>query len=101
MATVRQQLDELARRERLALVRNWCYVLGLIVSGAGFGALGGISVGNPKTWGSAYLALSAAGVLTPLSIPLLGIGLVLLITALFLTAALLRKRRPEQLGNGD
>jgi hypothetical protein len=101
MTTVREQLDDLARRERLALIRNWCYALGLMVSGTGFGALGGITVGNPKTWGSAYHALSAAGALVSLSIPLLGIGLILLITALFLTLVLLRKRHHGKAPSSD
>jgi hypothetical protein len=86
------QLDPLARRERCVLIRNWCYWIGLLISGFGISAIGGMAVTNPKNWSSAYHALAQAGALRWLVFPLLGLGAALLITALVLTVVLSIKR---------
>ena len=85
------ELDALARKERLRLVRDWSFGLGLMACVSALVAIGGGGIGNPKTWASAYHALASAGGLRWLAVPLLGLGVALLITAV-VSAVLIRKR---------
>jgi len=88
--TMKKQLDELDRKERLTLIRNWSFGLGLMVCAIAITTIFN-TLGNPITWSSAYHALAADGKLQWLAYPLLGLGVVLLITSL-ITAVLLGKQ---------
>ncbi len=85
-----RELDAFARRERLRLIRDWSFGIGLVACTAALFVIGSGAVGNPKAWASAYHALSAAGGLRWLALPLLGVGVALLVTAI-VTAILGRK----------
>ncbi len=79
------QLEALARRERLTGVRNWCFGLGLVITVLAITAFGPTTIGNPKTWMSAYHAFAAVGILGWFAVSLLGLGAVLLLAALVLS----------------
>jgi len=84
------ELDQLQREERLRLWRNWSCLGALIAYGLA-GTTVWVTVGNPKTWVSAYHALATAGGLAWLAVPLLATGTVLLVAGLVLTVLLERK----------
>ena len=86
----KSQLGALVRRERLKIVRDWCFGLGLVIFALAVTALGPTTIGNPKTWASAYHAFAATGVLRSFAVLPLGIGAVLLITALALSIQIKR-----------
>ena len=86
-----QQLDSLARRERLRVIRNWCFGIGLGACGIALTSLGVAIINNPAAWAStggprfsAVLVLTGAG-WRPLAGPLFACGAVLLFVALLLT----------------
>jgi hypothetical protein len=85
------ELDALAAKERLTLLRNWCLGLGLVACVIAITAVGGWSIGNPKRWESGYDALAAAGLLRWFVVPLFGAGILLLVTGSVL--AVLAARR--------
>ena len=85
------ELDAFARKERLTLIRNWAFGLGLLACVSALVAITGGGIGNPKTWASAYHALATAGAMGWLAVPLLGLGVVFLATAV-VAAVLARKR---------
>ena len=85
-----KELDHLQREERLRAWRTWSS-LGALLVYAIAGTTVWTSVGNPKSWASAYHALAAAGGLAWLAMPLLAVGTVLLAIALVLTILLQRK----------
>ncbi len=85
------ELNQLLRRERLGVARNWCFGLGLVACTIAISLFGDASVGNPKTWTSAYHALAAAGELRWLILPLFGTGLGLLVAAAALTVLIGRR----------
>src|SRR3981081_2352599 len=84
------ELDHLEREEKQRLWRNWCGVAALVAYGVA-GTTAWATVGNPKTWASAYNALASAGGLAWLALPLWAVGTVLFIAAAVLTALLKRK----------
>jgi hypothetical protein len=97
--TPAQQLDSLARRDRLRTTRNWCFGVGL---GACVGAL--LSLGahvvmtSPSAWAptggpqfSAVAVITGAG-WRPLAGPLLVCGVLLLVVASVLTIVLRMQR---------
>ena len=53
----------LASAGRLQLLRGWAFALGLVVAVLVLTVAGGLTVGNPKTWSSAFHAMAAAGML--------------------------------------
>jgi len=54
------QVDRLAAIERLRIVRNWCAGVGVALLLLALMLLSN-TVGNPKTWSSAFHALAASG----------------------------------------
>jgi hypothetical protein len=88
-----QQLDRLARVEKLRLLRNWCLGVGLVACLVAIESAGGWSIANPKTWSSAYESFAAAGVLRWVVVPLLGLGGALLLLAVFLSIIVARRQR--------
>lgn len=78
MSLAEQQLRQIARLERLQVLRNWALGLGFfffltIVTVAGFG-----SVENPKSWSSVYSAMAQGGLLQWAVVPLIVVGVTLL-----------------------
>jgi hypothetical protein len=84
-------LDALAAKERMTLLRNWCFGLGLVACLIAITAVGGMSIGNPATWESVYDALAALGVLRSFVVPLFGAGILLMVAGSVL--AVLAARR--------
>ena len=85
-----EELDLMQHHERLRIWRNWSCLAALVSYALAVTTVWN-TVGNPKTWASAYHALAAAGGLAWLSIPLLVVGAVFLVVALVLTVLLQRK----------
>ena len=69
------ELDALAAKERLKLLRNWCLGIGLVALLIAITASGPTNIYNPKAWDSTYYAWAALGALTQFSIALFGVGL--------------------------
>jgi hypothetical protein len=90
-AQYHRELEALAAKERMTLLRNWCLGLGLVACLIAITAVGGGSIGNPKRWESGYDALAALGVLRWFVVPLFGVGILLLVGGLVL--AVLASRR--------
>jgi hypothetical protein len=92
MASKQQErLNKSANLERLRLVRNWCLVLGLVAGLIAIETIGGLGIGNPKNWASAYEAFAAAGELRWLFVPLIGIAIVLFAVGIFLCIVVARR----------
>ena len=85
-----RELERLERQEKLRLWRNGFLMAGIVLC-----AIAGTTVvssaGNPKTWTSAYEALTSAGVLTWLALPLFALGAVFLIVGWVLATMLARE----------
>jgi ABC-type Fe3+ transport system permease subunit len=81
-AKYHHELDVLAVKERMTLLRNWCLGLGLVACLIAITAIGGMSIGNPATWESAYDAMAALGALRWSVVPLFGAGILLLVVGL-------------------
>jgi len=75
MTRSHRELDALAAKERLTLLRNWCLGIGVVVFLIAITASGPTNIYNPKVWDSAYYAWAALGALTQFSIALFGVGL--------------------------
>ena len=86
-----EQLNELAKLERLRLVRNWCFGLGLVSCLIAIETIGGWAIGNPKNWTSAYEAFAAAGELRWFFVPLIGIAIALFAVGIFLCIGVARR----------
>jgi hypothetical protein len=84
------ELDHLQREEKLRTWRTWSGLAALAAYAIAATTVW-TTVGNPKTWASAYHALATAGALAWLAIPLLVVGTVLLAIAFVLTVLLERK----------
>jgi|RhiMetdeSRZDD1v2_1073273.scaffolds.fasta_scaffold370794_2 hypothetical protein len=81
-AQYHHELDALAAKERMTLLRNWCLGLGLVACLIAITAVVDTTIGNPKTWDSAYHALAASGALRWFVVPLFGAGTLLLVAGL-------------------
>ena len=90
-AQYHRELDALAAKERMTLLRNWCVGLGLVACLIAITAVTDTSIGNPATWESAYHALAALGALRWVVVPLFGAGILLLVAGSVL--AVLAARR--------
>ena len=78
MLSTDQQLQKIAKHGRLQALRNWALGLGVFaivtaIAVAGFG-----SVENPKSWSSAYSAMTQGGLLQWAVVPLIFVGVVLI-----------------------
>jgi hypothetical protein len=96
--TPEQQIDAVVRRERLRLIRNWCFGLGLGACVIAALSVGGAAIINsPKVWAptggpsfSAALVIAGGGYRW-LAGPLLVCGAALLVVALFLTVRVTKR----------
>ena len=79
-----KQLSELARLDKLRLLRTWCFALGFVALASAIVYIGGWGIANPKNWASAHAAFAASGWLRWLIVPLMGAGLFLLVAGAFL-----------------
>jgi hypothetical protein len=78
MRSSSEQLTRLLRLERLRTFRNWLLCLGCLALATSLMTTRN-TVGNPKTWASAFNALSASGALVQYGVWLAGAGCALLI----------------------
>jgi hypothetical protein len=86
-----KQLDELARLDRLRLLRTWCLALGFVALASAVLYIGGWGIANPKNWASAHAAFAASGGLRWLIVPLMGTGLLLLVVGCFLSVFITKR----------
>ena len=91
MTRSHRELDALAAKERLTILRNWCFGVGVVAFLIAITASGPTNIYNPKVWDSAFYAWAALGTLTPFSTALFGMGLCLLVIGVIL--AVLAARR--------
>ena len=76
-----KELDAFATQERLRTIRTWLTITGVGCLLLAIMALKN-TVGNPKTWASAYNALAAAGSFATYGFWLAAIGFFFLVSAL-------------------
>ena len=86
-----KQLNELARLDKLRLLRTWCFALGFVALAFAFVYIGGWGLANPKNWASAHAAFAAAGDLRWLIVPLVGVGLSLLLVGCLLCVVISKR----------
>lgn len=84
--STRDQLDKIEKLDRLRAIRNICLTLGCLGLLSAITCIGGIGVGNPKNWSSAFVALQASGYMRWLILPLGAVSVVLVTIGLGLTA---------------
>jgi hypothetical protein len=92
-----EQLDSVARRERLRVIRTWCLGLGLTACFIALASFGHAIINAPGAWAptggskfSAVMVLTAGG-WRPLALPLLACGGGLLLIAWLLTFMIRRR----------
>ena len=90
-APAHRELDALAAKERLTLLRNWCFGIGLVAFLIAVTASEPSNVYNPKAWDSAYYAWVNLGALRQFLIPLIGVGVCFLVCGIIF-AVLAAKR---------
>jgi hypothetical protein len=90
-AQYHHELDALAAKERLKLLRNWCLGIGVVAFLIAITASGPTNIYNPKVWDSAYYAWAALGALSQFSIALFGVGTLFVVIGVIL-AVLATKR---------
>ena len=88
-----QQLQKIARLERLQALRNWALGLGLfflfsVITAAGFG-----SFDNPKNWSSIYSALARDGLLQWAVVPLIVLGISLIASGICMQIVIARDKQ--------
>ena len=89
MRSLDKQLSRLLRLESLRIIRNWLLCLGCLALATAFMATRN-TVGNPKTWTSAFNALSASGALVQYAVWLAGVGCALLVLGVVAALAIER-----------
>ncbi|MNT87422.1 hypothetical protein D3C72_2278380 [compost metagenome] len=87
-----EQLVRLLRLERLRTFRSWLLCLGVLALATALMTTRN-TVGNPKTWSSAFNALSASGELIQYGVWLAGFGCVLLILGIGVAVVVARRER--------
>ena len=87
------QPGNLASAGRLQLLRGWALALGLVAAVAVLTVAGGLTVGNPKTWASAFHAMAAAGMLRWAVLPLTVLSGVMFVVALVLHVVIERSKQ--------
>jgi hypothetical protein len=88
-----EKLLKIDRLERLRIIRGVCLTLGFLAIISAIACVGGVGVGNPENWSSAFVALRASGYMRWLIVPLGALGVALLVVGIGLTAYLSREIR--------
>jgi hypothetical protein len=89
--TPEQQINAMARRNRLSVIRDWLVGLGVTAFGLALSSLGAGLLTNPEAWAPTGgfrwvgVPLLTGGGLRWLALPLLACGVLLLIVSLVLT----------------
>ena len=99
--TRRDLLDRINRLDLLRGVRNVCLTLGGLGLISAMACVGGIGVGNPENWSSAYVALRASGYMRWLIAPLAAVGIVLTSVSIVLMVFISRETRVITGGKSD